>query len=133
MAGSLNKVMLIGRLGKDPESRDLQQGGQIVTLNIATDDGYVNKMGTRVDVTTWHRVSVFGKPAQACMQFLKKGRMVYVEGKLLQNKFTDQSGNEKTFSEIRSTSIIFLSNGNGNVETKVRHNGNSIDYDETPF
>ena len=91
----LNKVMLIGRLGRDPELRYTQSGSPVATLNVATDESYVDRDGNKVERTEWHRVSVFQRQAENCANFLAKGSLVYVEGSLQTRKWQDQNGQDR--------------------------------------
>jgi single-strand DNA-binding protein len=102
MAGSVNKVILIGNLGKDPEVRNAQNGSKIVTFNLATSESWNDKAsGERKEKTEWHRIVVFNERiADVAERFLKKGRKVYVEGSLQTRKWTDQSGQEKFTTEV---------------------------------
>ncbi len=102
MAGSVNKVILIGNLGKDPEVRNAQNGSKIVTFTLATSESWNDKAsGERKEKTEWHRVVVFNERiADVAERFLKKGRKVYVEGSLQTRKWTDQSGQEKFTTEV---------------------------------
>lgn len=102
MAGSVNKVILVGNLGKDPESRSLQNGGKVVNLTLATSDTWNDKAsGERRERTEWHRVVIFNdRLADVAERFLRKGRKVYVEGSLQTRKWTDQSGVEKYTTEV---------------------------------
>ena len=104
----LNKVMIIGRLGADPELRYTQAGQPICSLRIATDESYTDKDGNRVERTEWHSVVVFGKTADHCNQFLRKGSLVYVEGKLATRKWQDQKGQDRYTTEIRADRVQFL-------------------------
>lgn len=102
MAGSVNKVILIGNLGKDPEVRRLNNGDPVVNLSIATSETWRDKMsGERKEKTEWHRVVIFNDQlAKVAEQYLKKGSKVYLEGQLQTRKYTDQSGAEKYSTEI---------------------------------
>ena len=102
MAGSVNKVILVGNLGKDPEVRNAQNGSKIVTFNIATSETWNDKAsGERKEKTEWHRIVVFNeRVADVAERFLKKGRKVFVEGSLQTRKWTDQSGAEKYTTEV---------------------------------
>lgn len=102
MAGSVNKVILIGNLGRDPEVRTTQNGDEIVNLNLATSESWKDKMtGERKERTEWHRVVIFNPNlAQIAKQYLKKGSKVYLEGQLQTRKWTDQSGVEKYTTEV---------------------------------
>ena len=102
MAGSLNKVILIGNLGKDPEVRKLGSGDPVVNLSVATSESWKDKQtGERKEKTEWHRVVIFNDQiAKVAENYLKKGMKVYVEGQLQTRKWTDQSGAEKYSTEI---------------------------------
>ncbi|WP_337995490.1 single-stranded DNA-binding protein [Oleispirillum naphthae] len=102
MAGSVNKVILIGNLGRDPEVRSMSNGGKVVNLNIATSESWNDRQsGQRQERTEWHRVVIFNENlAQVAEKYLKKGSKVYVEGSLQTRKWTDQSGTEKYTTEI---------------------------------
>lgn len=101
MAGSVNKVILVGRLGRDPESRTLPNGNKVVNLNIATDESWKDKAtGERKTKTEWHRVVVFGPNADFAEKYCKKGGQVYLSGALQTRKWTDQSGAEKYTTEV---------------------------------
>jgi len=102
MAGSLNKVTLIGNLGKDPEIRNAQSGMKIVNLTIATSDSWNDKAsGERKEQTEWHRVVIMNdRLADVAERYLKKGSKVYIEGKLQTRKWTDNSGQEKYTTEV---------------------------------
>ena len=104
----LNKVMIIGRLGRDPEMRYSQTGSPICTLNIATDESYTDRDGNRVDRAEWHRVVVFQRAAENCAQYLSKGSLVYVEGSLQTRKWQDQQGQDRYATEIKAQRVQFL-------------------------
>ena len=102
MAGSVNKVTLVGNLGRDPEIRSMQDGGKIVQLSIATSETWRDKnSGERRERTEWHRVVIFNEQlAKIAEQYLRKGSSVYLEGQLQTRKWTDQQGQEKYTTEI---------------------------------
>ncbi len=102
MAGSVNKVILVGNLGKDPEVRNLPSGSKIVTLTVATSESWNDKAtNERKEKTEWHKVVIFNeRVGDIAERFLKKGRKVYVEGALQTRKWTDQSGVEKYTTEV---------------------------------
>lgn len=104
----LNKVMIIGRLGRDPELRYTQSGSPVATLNIATDESYTDREGNKVDKTEWHRVVVFQRQAETCSQYLGKGSLVFIEGKLQTRKWQDQQGQDRFTTEIRADRVQFL-------------------------
>jgi single-strand DNA-binding protein len=102
MAGSVNKVIIVGNLGRDPEVRSFPNGGKVVNLNIATSETWRDKAsGERKERTEWHRVSILNEPlGKIAEQYLKKGSKVYIEGQLETRKWTDQSGVEKYSTEV---------------------------------
>ena len=102
MAGSVNKVILIGNLGADPESRSMQDGNKVVNLRIATSESWKDKAsGERKEKTEWHRVVIFNERlAEVAERYLRKGSKVYIEGQLQTRKWTDQSGAEKYTTEV---------------------------------
>jgi len=102
MAGSINKVILVGNLGKDPEIRRTQDGRPIANLSVATSESWRDKAtGERKEKTEWHRVVIFNEGlAKVAEQYLKKGAKVYIEGQLQTRKWTDQSGAEKYTTEV---------------------------------
>lgn len=104
----LNKVMIIGRLGRDPELRYTQSGSPVASLNIATDESYTDRDGNKVDRTEWHRVSVFQRQAENCANYLTKGSLVYVEGSLQTRKWQDQQGQDRYTTEIKAQRVQFL-------------------------
>ncbi|MDE7064087.1 MAG: single-stranded DNA-binding protein, partial [Desulfovibrionaceae bacterium] len=104
----LNKVMIIGRLGRDPELRYTQSGSPVATLNVATDESYTDRDGNKVERTEWHRVSVFQRAAENCAHFLGKGSLVYVEGSLQTRKWQDQQGQDRYTTEIKAQRVQFL-------------------------
>jgi single-strand DNA-binding protein len=102
MAGSVNKVILIGNLGRDPESRTMQSGDELVNLSVATSESWRDKAtGERKEKTEWHRVVIFNEHlVKIAKQYLKKGSKVYLEGQLQTRKWTDQAGVEKYSTEV---------------------------------
>lgn len=102
MAGSVNKVILVGNLGRDPEVRTFQNGGRVAHLNLATSETWKDKAsGERKDKTEWHRVAIFNENLVGVAErYLKKGSKVYIEGRLETRKWTDQSGQEKYTTEV---------------------------------
>lgn len=111
----LNKAQIIGRLGKDPDLRYTQQGQPVCSLSIATDESYTDRDGQKVERTEWHKVQVWGKPAEAAGQHLGKGSLVYVEGGLTTRKWQDQQGQDRYTTEIRAQRVQFLDR-KGNCE-----------------
>lgn len=102
MAGSVNKVILIGNLGKDPEARSMNNGGEVVSFSIATSENWNDKAsGERKEKTEWHNIVIFNENlGRIAKQYLRKGSSVYVEGQLQTRKWTDQNGNDKYTTEV---------------------------------
>ena len=109
----LNKVMLIGRLGRDPELKYAASGMPITTLRIATDESYVDRDGNKVDRTEWHSVVVFQRQAENCANYLGKGSLVFVEGSLQTRKWQDQQGQDRYTTEIKAQRVQFLDRRGG--------------------
>lgn len=113
---SLNKVMIIGRLGRDPELKYTQSGSPVCTFSVATDESYTDNSGQKVGKAEWHRVVVFQKAAENCSQYLAKGSLVFIEGKLETRKWQDQQGQDRFVTEIKAQRVQFLdrkADGNG--------------------
>ena len=108
----LNKVMLIGRLGADPDVKFSQGGQPIARLRIATDESFTDRDGNRQERTEWHTVIAFQRTAEICQQYLHKGSLVYVEGKLQTRKWQDQSGQDRYSTEIRVDRLRMLDSRN---------------------
>lgn len=100
MARGINKVILVGNLGNDPEMKYAQSGTAICTLSVATSESWKDKDGNQQERTEWHRCKAFGKLAEICGEYLKKGRQVYIEGSLRTEKYTDKAGVEKYSTDI---------------------------------
>lgn len=100
MAGSLNKVILIGRLGQDPKLNYLPSGSPVAEFSVATDESFKDRDGNKQERTEWHRVKVFGRSAEFCSNYLSKGRLVYVEGTLRTRSWEDQQGQKRYITEV---------------------------------
>jgi single-strand DNA-binding protein len=107
MAG-VNKVILIGNLGADPEIRNLPSGSIVATFNLATSESYMTKEGERVEQTEWHRIELWEGLAKIAEQYLSKGRQVYIEGKLKTESWQDNDGNKRFITKIRATNMTLL-------------------------
>lgn len=105
---SVNKVILIGNLGADPELRYTNSGSAVANLRIATNEAWTDKNGERQERTEWHRIVVWGKQAENCGKFLKKGRSIYVEGRLQTRQWEDQAGNKRDSTEVVANTVQFL-------------------------
>jgi single-strand DNA-binding protein len=145
---SVNKVILIGNLGRDPEIRSSQNGGKIASLNIATTEFRKDsKTGSSAEHTEWHRISIFGKLSDVAEQYLKKGSPVFIEGRIRTNKWTDKAGIERYGVEVICENLQLLAGrpqalNDGNTEVTSSNDrfsqnlsrdagsSSSIDFDE---
>ncbi len=105
---SLNKVLLIGNLGKDPEVKYTTSGQAVATFPLATTNKWKNKEGTLQEDTQWHNIKVWGRSAEIAQQYLKKGRQIYVEGRLETHSYDDKDGNRKWFTEVVAMQFLML-------------------------
>ena len=130
---SLNRVFIIGRLGKDVEVRTAN-GKSVARLSVATDESYTDRNGNRVDRTEWHTVQVWERQADNCKQYLHKGSMVFVEGKLTTRKWQDQNGQDRYSTEIRADRVQFLDRkGDGGQKSAQRQDSYPDDMSDIPF
>ncbi|MCW8209215.1 single-stranded DNA-binding protein, partial [Verminephrobacter aporrectodeae subsp. tuberculatae] len=111
---SVNKVIIVGNLGRDPETRTFPSGDQVANVSIATTDRWKDKQtGEMKEATEWHRVNFYGRLAEIAGQYLRKGSQVYVEGSLRTRKWTDQSGVEKYSTEVHALAMQLLGSRQG--------------------
>ena len=108
---SLNKVLIIGNLGSDPELRNTPSGQSVATFNVATNRKWTDKAGQNQEQTEWHRIVVWGRQAENCQQYLSKGRQVFIEGRLQTRQWDDKDGNKRYTTEIVAQSVQFLNGG----------------------
>jgi len=120
---SVNKVILVGNLGRDPEVRYLPSGDPVANITIATSSRYKGKTGEMVEETEWHRVTFFGRLAEIASQYLKKGRPVYVEGRIKTRKYTDKDGIEKYATDIIASEMQLLGAREGMGEPSADEEG----------
>uniref|UniRef100_UPI0013D32DDB single-stranded DNA-binding protein n=1 Tax=Myxococcus vastator TaxID=2709664 RepID=UPI0013D32DDB len=111
MAGGVNKVILIGNLGADPEVRFTPGGQAVANFRIATSESWVDKNGQKQERTEWHRIVVWGKLAELCGEYLKKGRQCYVEGRLQTREWTDKENRKNYTTEVVANAVTFLGGG----------------------
>lgn len=139
---SLNKVMLIGNLGKDPEVRYTTSGQAVASFNLATSEKFKNKSGDWEERTEWHRVALWGKLAEIAGEYLAKGKTVYIEGRLQTRKWTDRDGNDKYTTEIVGDKMQMLggkgdggssSGGGARRPAAGGVSDTTVSYDEPPF
>lgn len=100
MAGSVNKTILVGRLGQDPKLTYLPSGNAVCEMSVATDESYKDRDGNKVERTEWHRAKCFGHTAEFCGKYLSKGRLVYIEGSLKTRSWDDQQGQKRYITEV---------------------------------
>jgi single-strand DNA-binding protein len=108
MAGSVNKVILIGRLGRDPELKYTPSGAPVVNFSLATDESFKDRNGEQQSRTEWHRIVAWGKLAEICGEYLTKGKQIYVEGSIRSREYEDKSGNKRTVYEIVARQMTML-------------------------
>jgi len=109
----VNKVILVGNLGKDPEVRFTPNGKALAKFSVATSERWTDQDGQKQERTEWHNVVVWGKQAETCGQYLSKGRQVYVEGSIRTRSYDDKDGNKKYITEIVARDVRFLGGGGG--------------------
>lgn len=124
MASGINKVLLIGRLGSDPELRYTSNGGAVANFSLATNESWTDKAGQKQEKTEWHRIVVWGKLGELCGQYLAKGRQAYVEGRLQTREWVDKEGHKKYTTEIVAQNIQFL--GGPGERTSNNHTANDF-------
>jgi single-strand DNA-binding protein len=128
----VNKAILVGRMGRDPESRTTSGGQDVCNFSIATDESYKNKAGEKVSKAEWHNIVVWGKLAGIVSQYGAKGKLVYVEGRLQTREWTDKEGNKKRTTEIVAYTFKLLSAKEKEEESPRAADGRIID-DDIPF
>jgi single-strand DNA-binding protein len=145
MAGSVNKVILIGRLGKDPEMRFTQGGRAVTSFSLATNENWTDQSGERQERTEWHRIVTWGKLAENCAKLLNKGKQVYIEGRLQTRSWDDRDGNKRYTTEIVANAMQILSamEGGGGDRTLTGDEGGDLpagngmpgspEFDDVPF
>jgi len=143
MARGINKVILIGTLGKDPESRSTADGKAICNLSVATSDQWKDKQGNKQESTEWHRVSMFGRLAEIAAEYLKKGSKVYIEGSVRTRKWQDKEGKDNYTTEIVASEMQMLggndapnqtgSGDHGKYQTVNTVPADDFDDKEIPF
>ncbi len=131
MAG-LNKVMLIGNLGRDPEVRFTGGGSTVANFTLATNERWTSKEGNREERTEWHRIVAFGKLADFCKDYLSKGKQVYVEGRLQTRQWEDRDGNKRSTTEIVALNIMFVGRRGEDEPPRSSGGGGSGDFEPMP-
>ena len=141
---SVNKVILVGRLGQNPEVRYTPSGAAVANFSVATNESWTDKSGQKQDRTEWHKVVVWGKLAELCNQYLAKGRQVYLEGRLQTREWQDKDGQKKFTTEVQAQTVQFLgatagagagtgaSAGNANANFGGNQNNQNFDMGAPP-
>lgn len=123
---SVNKVILLGNLGADPELRHTSGGQSVCELSVATNEKWTDKSGQKQEKTEWHRVVVWGKVGENCAKYLKKGSQAYLEGKLQTRSWEDKDGNKRYTTEVNAFTVQFLGGGGS------KSSGNNYRSDSGP-
>ncbi len=134
MSGSLNKVMLIGNLGRDPELKATPSGQALARFSVATTETWKNPQGEKQSKTEWHNIVVWGKQAETAEKFLRKGKQVLIEGRIQYREYTDQAGVKKTACEIRCDNFVMLGrleDGGGTGRSSVGEGRGGDEYEST--
>ena len=121
--GSVNKVILIGNLGADPELKYTPSSRALCNLRIATTDVFKDKSGQRQERTEWHNVDLWGKPAESLKEYLVKGKQVYVEGRIQTDEYTDKDGIKRKSTKVRCDKVVLLGSGSGRGGGMSRSSG----------
>lgn len=127
---SVNKVILIGRLGQNPDIRYTPSGAAVANFSVATNENWTDKSGQKQEKTEWHRVVVWGKLAQLCGEYLSKGRQVYLEGRLQTRQWQDKDNQTKYTTEVVASAIQFLGANTG--ASPRAESGNGVDHGANP-
>ena len=140
--GSVNKVILVGNLGRDPEVRYTQGGAPVANFTLATNDVWTDKSGARQEKTEWHRVVVWGKTAEIVREHLSKGKQVYIEGSLQTRQWDDREGNKRSTTEVKANRVVLLGRpdsggemrgGGGGAHTEMVADEAPPQDDDIPF
>ena len=132
MSGSLNKVLLIGNLGRDPELKSTPSGQSVARFSVATTETWKNQSGEKQTKTEWHNIVVWGKQAEVAEKYLRKGKQVMIEGRIQYRDYTDQAGVKKTFCDIRCDNFVMLGRmEEGGSRGSDFGRGGSQDFEDT--
>jgi single-strand DNA-binding protein len=129
---SVNKVILVGNLGRDPEVRYTQGGTAVANFTLATNEVWNDKAGAKQERTEWHRIVVWGKQAEIAREYLSKGKQVYIEGSIQTRQWDDKEGNKRTTTEIKASRVIFLGRPGGGEGRPASGGGGEVFSDEGP-
>jgi single-strand DNA-binding protein len=134
---SLNKMLLIGHLGKDPEIRYTPDGSPVATFSLATSENWTDKNGSRQEHTEWHNIVAWNKLADLCKKYLTKGRQVYIEGRIRSREWQDREGNKRRTTEVIATQMVLLGSRSQGADAGVQPmepvSRSIADSDQQPF
>jgi single-strand DNA-binding protein len=130
---SVNKVILVGRLGKDPEVRYASSGVAVCNFTMATNRTYKDKQGERKDETEWHRVVAFARTAEICGEYLKKGSQIYIEGRMQTRKWQDKDGNDRWTTEVVTDTMRMLDSRSGDAGGAQRDSSPQASSNNDPY
>ena len=137
MSRGINKVILVGNLGQDPETRNMPSGGAVTNISVATSEQWKDKQsGDQKERTEWHKVAFFGRLAEIAAEYLRKGSQIYVEGKLRTRKWQDRDGNDRWTTEVIADELQMLGGRAQQSSKQVSANGiesSPDEYDDIPF
>lgn len=127
---SVNKVIILGRLGQDPELKFLPNGTAVCNFSLATSETWTDKSGTKQEKTEWHKTIVWGKLAELCNEYLKKGSQAYIEGKLQTRSWDDKDGTKRYSTEIIANTVQFISRNNNSGPNQTTTDNQDIGYSD---
>tara|TARA_S200000501_G_scaffold374286_1_gene423457 strand:+ start:264 stop:671 length:408 start_codon:yes stop_codon:yes gene_type:complete len=131
---SVNKVIIVGNLGQDPEGRFTPQGTAVTNLSVATNESWKSQDGETQDRTEWHRVVMYGKMAETANEYMRKGQMVYVEGRLETREWEDQNQNKRKTTQIRCDNFTMLGKKQDKPTSNMESSdGETVSDDDIPF
>jgi len=133
MAGGVNKVLLIGNLGADPELKTIPNGTPVCTFNLATNEDWKGKDGEKHDHTEWHRIKAWRKTAELCSKYLHKGSKVFLEGRIRTSSYEDKEGNRRYSTEVEASSVTFLDGKDSGSGDTGGHGARGKQEDDIPF
>lgn len=129
---SVNKVILLGRLGQDPELKYTPGGAAVCNFSVATTEAWTDKQGQKQEKTEWHRIVVWGKLAELCNQYLAKGRQAFVEGRLQTRSWDDKDGTKRYTTEIMASTVQFIGGATANNNANASSGNDNKSYNQAP-
>jgi len=130
---SLNKVILIGNLGSDPQDKSTQSGSQFTTFSLATNEFWTDKQGNKKQRTDWHNIVAWGNLAKDCLKYLKKGSLVYIEGSVRNREWSDKQGTSHKSVDIQAAKLVVLDGATGSQQPEQPQETSNFPDDDLPF